>query len=52
MNPGIHTIVFFFHQTLMNNFNVTGINGIRVDKEIVCVSFKSSLFHVVDCKVF
>ena len=34
MDPGIYTILFF-HKILVNIFNITDINGIIVDREIM-----------------
>ena len=36
----------------MNNFNVTGINGIRVDKEIVCDPLSLVYFMLFIVKSF
>ena len=42
MDPGIYTILFF-HQILVNIFNITDINGIIDDREIKYVFFTGSL---------
>ena len=48
MNPGIHQ--FSFHQMFLNIFNMTDINGIIADREIVYHFIQSSFLMLLAVK--